>query len=369
MADENVSIKSKEAEQFRCDNCGSEMTYNPQTETLYCESCHSTKHIEVEEFQVVENNLEDALSNHRVNTIEINSESNLNEIVCKSCGSRSIFNGTVFATKCVYCGSSYVANVEISNYIKPEYIIPFKIEKQVADTKIVEWAKSKFYMNTNFKKSIKNDGLYGVYISYWTFDVSSYTTYVANRGDYYYVPVTRTVNGKTTTHMERRTRWTRVSGDFKHWFDDVLVPAVNNKIPSIYEQSQYFNTKDLVPYDQQYISGFLAMKYEVELNQGWDIGKGIVFQDIEEFIKQKIGGDVVAGLQMNPVLSDGTYKHVILPLWLCGYTYKDQIYTFIVNGQNGRVSGKYPLDVLRIVITVILAVVIFTLIYYGYYYQ
>ncbi len=369
MTEENVKVKSEEAEQFRCQNCGDEMTYNPATETLFCETCQTTRKIDVEEYEVVENNLEDALSNSNINTIEINNDSTLNEIVCKSCGSRSIFNGTVFATKCVYCGSSYVANVEISNYIKPEYIIPFKVERNVADKKIVDWANSKFYMNTKFKKEIKNDGMYGVYISYWTFDVSSFTSYTANRGDYYYVPVTRTINGKTQTTMQRRTRWTRVRGDLNHWFDDVLVPAVNNKIPSIYEQSEFFNTKELVPYDEQYISGFLAMKYEVELKDGWDMGKRIVFEDIEGFIKQKIGGDVVAGLQMNPILSDGTYKHVILPLWLSGHTYKDEIYTFIVNGQNGTVSGKYPLDALRIIITVVLVTILFIALYYGYMYS
>ncbi len=367
MVEENeevVKIKSEEAEQFRCQNCGSEMTYNPNTETLLCETCQTTRSIDIEEFEVVENNLEEALSNSNINTIEINEESTLNEIVCKSCGSRSIFNGTVFASKCVYCGSSYVANVEISNYIKPEYIIPFKVDKQVANDKIIQWTKSKFYMNSKFKKEIKNDGLYGVYISYWTFDVSSFTSYVANRGDYYYVPVTRMVNGKRQTVMDRRTRWTRVKGDLNHWFDDVLVPAVNNKIPSIYEQSEFFNTKELVPYDEQYISGFLAMKYEVELSQGWEIGKNVVFQDIEGLIKRQIGGDVVAGLQMNPVLSNGTFKHVILPLWLSGHTYKDEIYTFIVNGQNGSVSGKYPLDALRIALTILACIILFIAVYF-----
>ncbi len=350
MTEENVKVKSQEAEQYRCENCGSEMTYSPETNSLYCEACDSTKNIEVEEFEIIERDLFKTLEKFEENTIEINEDSIINEVVCQSCGARSIFNGQVFADKCVYCGSAYVLSVDVDNYIRPEYIIPFSIEKTLADEKIVTWAKSQFYMNSKFKKNIQNDGLYGVYISYWTFDIDTVTPYKAQRGDYYYVTVR---NSKGGTSRQRRTRWRNVSGTYKEWFDDLLVPAVNNKIPSIYEQSEKFDTSVVLPYDEQYITGFLAMKYEVELEAAWEIGKGICKDKIESKIKREIGGDEVRNLRMSPDFSDITFKHVLLPLWLCGYTYKDKIYTFIVNGQNGSVTGKYPLDALRITLTII----------------
>ncbi len=360
---ENVKIKSKESEQFRCQNCNGEMIYDPKTKTLHCEICDSIREIEVTEFQVIENDFQSALKNLDINTLEITKDSYVNEVVCKSCGARSIFNGTVFADKCVYCGSAYVANVENSSYIKPEYIVPFKIDKQKADEKVYQWAKSRFYMNSKFKKNLKTEGLYGVYISYWTFDANTVTLYTARRGDHTSKPTTTVSNGKATVMVQQDTSWKNISGTHTEWFDDILVPAVNNKIPGIYEQSNIFKSSEIVPYDGRYITGFLAMKYEVELKQAWEIGQKLCSEKLKMKITSKIGGDVVENLNISPSFTDITYKHVLLPLWLCGYTYKGEIFTFIVNGQNGGVTGKYPLNYFKVALTGIVIVLWFVIIW------
>ncbi len=343
-----TKIEVMDGLQFRCQNCGSEMVYNPETETLHCDTCDTTKEIEVEDFSIIENDFHKAIEKLEKSKVKITKDSIINEVECKGCGARSIYNGTVFSDKCVYCGSSYVVLVEEGDYIKPEYVVPFKIEKNVADRRISTWAKSKFYMNSEFKKTLRTDGMYGVYISYWTFDTNTVTPYSARRGDYYYVKVNKS--------RQRKTRWKNVKGTHSEFLDDVLVPGISAKIPNIAEQSARFDTSFAVPYDEQYISGFLAMKYDIELEAAWEIGKDICKERIELHIKEEIGGDTVANLKMAYNMSDITFKHVILPLWLNGFTYKDKVYTFIVNGQNGSVTGKYPLDVLRIILTVVVLI-------------
>ncbi len=344
ISEGNIKIENMDGIQFRCQNCGSEMVYNPETETLHCDTCDTTKEIEVEDFEIIENNFELALEKLEQSKVHITKESVINEVECKGCGARSIYNGKVFSDKCVYCGSAYVVLVEEGDYIKPEYVVPFKIDKKIADRKIGTWAKSKFYMNSDFKKTLRTDGMYGVYISYWTFDTNTVTPYSAKKGEHYYVKVNKS--------MQQRTRWKNVRGTHSEFLDDVLVPAVSDKIPNITEQSGRFDTTLAVPYDEQYISGFLAMKYDIELEAAWEIGKEICKERIQLHIKEEIGGDEVASLKMAPNLNDITFKHVILPLWLNGFTYKDKVYTFIVNGQNGSVTGKYPLDVLRVVLSI-----------------
>ncbi len=346
--EESVIIGSLDGLQFGCQNCGSEMVYNPEKGTLHCDTCDTTKEIEVEDFQIIENNFHEALEKLEQSRVQITKESVINEVECRGCGARSIYNGTVFADKCVYCGSSYVVLVEGGDYIKPEYVVPFKIEKKIADNKIGSWAKSKFYMNAEFKKTLRTDGMYGVYISYWTFDTNTVTPYTAKRGDYYYV--------KVKDSRQRRTRWKKVRGTHREFFDDILVPAVSEKIPNITEQSARFDTSLAVPYDEQYISGFLAMKYDLELEAAWKIGQDICRDRITLRIKEEIGGDVVDNLKIAPNLTDVTFKHVILPLWLNGFTYKDKVYTFIVNGQSGSVTGKYPLDMLRVGLSIALLI-------------
>ena len=37
------------------------------------------------------------------------------------------------------------------------------------------------------------------------------------------------------------------------------------------------------------------------------------------------------------------YEHVLLPAWVSAYRYRDKVYRFVVNGQNGRTTGESPL--------------------------
>ncbi len=342
MNSENINIERLDGMQFRCQNCGSEMVYSPEMNSLFCEACNSTKEIEIGEFKIIENDFKEALEKKGRFNVHIDKESVVNEVECSGCGARSIYNGEVFADKCVYCGSSYVVTVEGGDYIKPEYVIPFKIDKKEADKKIANWAKSQFYMKSDFRKSLRNDGLYGVYISFWTFDVNTTTPYSAKRGVYI-----------EDNAVERNIKWSGVTGTSKVFFDDILVHAVGNKVPNISEQSNSFDTTLALPYNEEFISGFIAMKYEIDLEQAWEIGKEICNERIKVNIKEEIGGDEVRELKISPSMSDVTFKHVILPIWLSGFTYKDQVYTYIVNGQTGRVSGKYPLDTVRVALTIV----------------
>lgn len=64
---------------------------------------------------------------------------------------------------------------------------------------------------------------------------------------------------------------------------------------------------------------------------------------------------------------DILFKHIILPVWISSYTYKEKIYNVYINGQNGRVVGEYPKDPIKVAITVILilAVVLSLLMYFD----
>ena len=65
-------------------------------------------------------------------------------------------------------------------------------------------------------------------------------------------------------------------------------------------------------------------------------------------------------------LSQTTYKHVLLPVFLANYRYNTKLYHFMVNGQTGEVQGQAPIDWIKVAIVVaivlaILLVVLFVL--------
>ena len=53
-----------------------------------------------------------------------------------------------------------------------------------------------------------------------------------------------------------------------------------------------------------------------------------------------------------------TYKHVLFPVWIASYRYKDKIYHFLVNGQTGEVQGEAPISWIKVALVVIFVLIV-----------
>ena len=51
---------------------------------------------------------------------------------CQNCGAEIVADEQTAATFCVYCGNTAILKSKLSGNFKPDYIIPFKIEKERA---------------------------------------------------------------------------------------------------------------------------------------------------------------------------------------------------------------------------------------------
>ncbi len=360
IKDEDIENKQTTIN-YSCENCGDELIFDPETNTLKCKSCGLKVVFDEKETKIIENCFFEALENE--NSITIDENSKVNEIECKNCGATLVYKDNVVANKCIYCNSANVLLRNDTHYIKPEYLVPFKISQKYSNELIDKWCKQKFFMNKDFQETIKHNDFYGVYIPYWTYNSNTITHYTALKGTHYHVPVTRKVNGKTTTTMARRTHWRPVSGIYNRFFDDILIPATKNTTDIDYRKVTYFNLESLVHYDEKYITGFLAKKYDFTLKNAWPDAKVLANNDLQYEIKKQIGGDVVSNLILNTNYNDITYKHVLLPIWIYTYSYKDKVYTFLMNGQTGSIFAKYPLNWLRVILTSIITFILIVILY------
>ena len=77
--------------------------------------------------------------------------------------------------------------------------------------------------------------------------------------------------------------------------------------------------------------------------------------DIRQCILSQYRYDVIGYLNVNTGYSDIRFNYTLLPMWLCGYKYRDKLYRFIVNGRTGKSTGKSPVSVVKVLITVAVA--------------
>ena len=212
------------------------------------------------------------------------------------------------------------------------------------------------------KKNTANEKLDGISTPYWTYDSSTYSNYTGERGDYYYVTETYTTteDGKsvTKTRQVRKTRWTPASGNVSVMFDDILVVA-SQSLPADYVQKlEPWHLGELLPFDDKYLSGFRTETYQVDVTTGLATAKTIMSGVIDSRVRSDIGGDEQRVHQVNTRYSDISFKHILLPIWISAYRFKDKVYRFLVNGQTGEVQGERPYSGWKIFFSILVAAII-----------
>lgn len=341
-------VMNKDTDTYKCPSCGGQMNFDPRSQVLLCSHCGSKAGVEVEKRAIRDQDLDAADSTGNVNWGMLT-----RVFHCNNCGAESILEGNSTAQFCAFCGSVHIVRYEEAAGIAPEGLIPFKVNKDTAIDNFNRWIKKRFFAPGALKSTYRKQSINGAYIPFWSYSAESDSSYNAEAGTYYYETEQVTVkkDGKNVREEKkvRKTKWRRVSGNFAHSFRDRLVNAskqINNRIIARVEP---FNLNELVPYAPGFMAGFLAEKYSVGLQEGWEEARKKMDREIEGGIKSHIGADEVRNLSVNTSYTSKRYKHLLLPVWISSYTFNKKIYHFMVNGQSGKVSGDSPVSAGKVI--------------------
>ncbi|CAI6084474.1 hypothetical protein COHCIP112018_04350 [Cohnella sp. JJ-181] len=357
---------AQEVIQFPCESCGGPMLFDADSQRMKCQYCGRLQEIATDASIPREHELDDGKEDE-----DTDWGMSQQTVKCGSCGGESLIPARQTATLCPFCGSAKVLPQPDTANIKPESLIPFRIDRDDATAAFRAWKKKLWFLPSSFKRENTSARLAGIYIPYWTYDAGTSSSYSAERGDYHYRTVTKTrvVNGKTETYTEqqRYTVWHWVSGEYDRFFNDVLVPASGQYDAKLLERLGDFELNGLLGYKPEYLSGYIAERYSIGRGRGWEEAKARIDDALRGDIRSEIGGDEVRSLKIDTGYSDQTYKHLLLPAWNANYTYKSKPYRFMVNGQTGLVSGKAPRSAWKITFFVLacLAVVAALVLWYA----
>jgi DNA-directed RNA polymerase subunit RPC12/RpoP len=297
-------------------------------------------------------------------------------IGCSECGATVNVGEGERTAACAFCGSKQVLSQETNQgAIRPESLVPFKVTKEDANQRFGAWIGKLWFRPGDLKRMARVQEIGGVYIPFWTFDSFVRSQWRAERGWYYYENETyaESVNGQTETRTRQvqKTRWELASGYRQDQYDDVLVCASKGLPGHLVDHLSTFDTKALTPYQPQFLSGWRAESYAIDLMPGWAIGQERIRTSQMARCATDVGGDTHRMLDVNNQFQNVTFKHVLLPIWIAAYRYNGKAYRFLVNGQTGEVVGVAPWSVWKIlglvmfVLAIVAAVVAYTQLYGG----
>ena len=358
FSDINI-VDTKEETDRKCPQCGGVMDFNPATGNLKCPYCDYEETIPVQEEKPKKaEELDFFAAEHTANQ---DWGAKTKTVLCKACGAESIYDALQTSAVCPFCGSNQVMEANDQDTMAPGGVVPFQVSDEQASVLFRTWIRRKWFCPKLAKNSAKPKRFKGIYLPYWTFDTDTYSSYT---GEYGIQHTRKNSKGETYTV----TNWHRTSGTHNEFINDELVLASRNHDMSMLRKLEPFDTENNKTYKPEYIAGFVAERYSVGLKDAWNNAmasiKAKLTRHISDRIKHENAADLVRSVSVTTNYDNITYKYLLLPIWISNFKYKDKVYQFMVNGQTGKVAGRTPLSIPRIIIAAVGILAVFAALYY-----
>ncbi len=342
-----------------CPACGAQAEWSPGKQKLICPFCgtESPYEFDTSTGKVVELDLVTAL--RELPADERGWQTARRSIKCQSCHAVMVFDPSRVGQNCEFCGSpALVSYDEIKAPIRPQGVLPFKVDRNTVRDDMRRWWRSKWFAPGRLARAALVDTVRSLYIPYWTFDAAVHCRWEAEAGHYYYVDVEgRDNRGNRIVQRERRTRWEYAAGAIDHFFDDDPVPGTQGLPMDLLRQVEPFPTREVVPYDTAFLSGHVVEHYKVVLLEAAERSTAQMHAALEQLCARQVPGDTYRNLRIRPDYSARTFKHVLVPVWLLSYNYGTRAFQVVANGYTGKLAGRYPYSVWKILFVVLLALI------------
>jgi predicted RNA-binding Zn-ribbon protein involved in translation (DUF1610 family) len=339
---------------FPCASCGSDYRYDPGAGQLICDHCGDVAEIETGgpwQGGIKELDFRAALRDQ----LPAQEMEETRTTTCTSCGAQVELGTDTHATECPFCASPVVTDTGTHRHIKPRALLPFALDESQARKAMTDWLGRLWFAPNGLQDyARKGRKMEGIYVPYWTFDADTKSQYRGERGTVYYESRTVMRDGKRQTVQVAKVRWRAVSGRVARFFDDVLVLASTSLPKRFTDALEPWDLSALEPYTPEYLAGFRAEGYCVDLDDGFSQARDKMDATIARDVRFDIGGDRQRIHDIDTAVSDVTFKHILLPVWLAAYKYRGETYRFVVNARTGRVQGERPWSAWKIAVAVIL---------------
>ncbi len=354
---------------YKCPNCNGALEYNPISDEMECAHCGGGFTMQEMEAgnqkkydYVIENETLDSVQEETVdyntsfaereeeNPIYGTKETMEFKIyTCTSCGAELAVSDTEVSTYCAYCGQPTIVYSRVSEELKPDYIIPFKITREQAIEQIRKKIKIGGLLTPKAVKNFEIEKVRGIYIPYWLFNVH----YRNNQKIY----VTEKGRDRSTGY------WLTAECDFVRLSCDASSRLADEST----QRLEPYNYKEMEEFNAAYLSGFYAERYDMSAK----VLKKTMQKRCDELYDARVNRElnVENNAYKNVKVNHPKYevqkaKYALLPAWFLTFRYKDEPYTILMNGQTGKIVGAVPFSfwkagLIYVVVAAIIAILLF----------
>ena len=327
--------------EYKCPCCGGAISFDSSLQQMKCPYCDTT--FEVETLR----NYDEELQNRPEEQMEWEDftggewqegeTEGMKVYVCQSCGGEIVGDENTAATKCPFCDNPVVIKGQFSGELRPDYVIPFQLNKSGAKEAMKKHLRGKTLLPKVFKDENHIDEIKGIYVPFWLFNTK------ANANIHYKGTKVRSWSDSKYHYTETSTYQIVREGDIA--FERIPVDGSSLMSDDLMESIEPFDWKDAVEFQTAYLAGYLADKYDVDAQQSKSRANERVKESTQAEFRSTVNGySSVVPTSSNIQLREGSVKYALYPVWILNTTWRNQKYTFAMNGQTGKFVGNLPLD-------------------------
>jgi len=320
--DEQLSAGS-----VKCPSCASNIFFQPEVQGMVCRNCgniYSPSTLEKI------GSLGYSIEHDYMSDVDVSEDDRKrHEIVCDSCGATMIADENMMSTMCPFCGSPAIISRRLTREFKPDYIVPFKIDKPTAEANMKKWINTRKYTPRGFKTKSKLTKMMAFYVPFWILDCEVHSDVCGT--------------GKKVIGMD--TKIYELNGKATYYVKGVPFDASLKIANKLMEAIEPFDYSEMVKFDNRYLQGFCADKYDqrpTEIMERFVKRLDKFSQEYNERLGEKYDTFESRSEKNFTWMSDLNIKYCLLPVWFMTVEFDGRQYQFAVNGQTGEASGQAP---------------------------
>ncbi len=307
---------------FRCVNCGGNIVFDIDSQSMKCQHCGSM--IPPDQFEVKNSS-----------TGEDISESELTLFTCGSCGAE--LHGTQESQVgfCPYCGGQSLLQSKKGGKSMPERIIPFQVSKKRCSILFDNHTKKVRYLPKELQNAAHLQNFTGIYMPYYEYDVELGASHIVGTKVVESTPKYDLVN---TYSIDASVdgNYCGVPYDASKYYDDEIAARV---LP--------FDMNKEQPFRPAYLSGFYADASTVPAETYYEDAEKTASADIVDevgrLVKKQDGIKVETASSSVEARTRG-YHSTMFPLWFLTWRKGGRVAYAVVNGESGKVVSDLPVD-------------------------
>ncbi len=331
---------------YKCPACTGPIHFDSASGKMVCDYCDSVFEVSEIEDLYKDENAAAALNQEITDpddkwelegSEELAESSGVRAYNCPSCGAELICDETTAATSCPYCGNPTIIPSSLAGALKPDYIIPFALDKEKAKEALREHFKGKKLLPKQFAEENHLDEIKGIYVPFWVFDAES-------RADAEFSATkVRTWSDSEFDYTE--TRYYLLDRCGRAFFDNIPVDGSKKMSDELMESLEPFDLSQAVDFKTSYLSGYFADKYDVSAETCVETANSRVKKSAMDLLYSTTGGYLSVTKNRGRVrVSNGKAKYVLLPVWILNLSWNGEKFLFAMNGQTGKFIGNLPVD-------------------------